>query len=194
MVSLMSNIDYIVVGLGNPGKEYEKTRHNIGFMTLDFISQKSGINFDSQKFKSLMGMGKLEGKKIILLKPQTYMNLSGQSVIPIMSFYKVPPERVIIIFDDISLCCGKIRIRKKGSHGGHNGVRNIIEMSGCDKFPRIKIGVGNKPNEHWNLADWVLSKFSSEEMAKLSESFEQTYEALKFILSEKTEEAMNKFN
>ena len=194
MVSLMSNIDYIVVGLGNPGKEYERTRHNVGFMALDFISEKSGIDFNSQKFKSFMGIGNLENKKIILLKPQTYMNLSGQSVIPVMSFYKVPPERVIIIFDDISLCCGKIRIRKKGSHGGHNGVRNIMEMSGCDKFPRIKIGVGNKPNEQWNLADWVLSKFSPEEMKKLSKSLEQTYESLKCILYDKTEDAMNKFN
>jgi len=183
----MSNVDYILVGLGNPGKEYEKTRHNIGFMALDFVAEKLGIEINSQKFKSLYAFGTFEGKKVILLKPQTFMNLSGQAILPFMSFYKVPLQNVILIYDDISLPVGKMRIRKQGSHGGHNGVKNIITLSGSQNFPRIKIGVGNKPNENWDLADWVLSKFSSEELNLIND-------ALSLIVKENIDEAMNKFN
>lgn len=188
------SIDYIVVGLGNPGKEYEKTRHNIGFMALDYVAQKNSIEFNYRKFNSIVGTGELEGKKILLIKPQTYMNLSGQAVAEAARFYKISPEKIILIFDDVSLPCGKIRIRNKGSHGGHNGVRNIIDMCGSDKFPRIKIGVGSKPNEHWDLADWVLSKFTDEDMSLLKNSMENTYASLKYIVSGNTESAMNKFN
>ncbi len=190
----MSNIDYIIVGLGNPGKDYENTRHNIGFMTLDFISQKLNIKWDFQKFKSIYGIGFLNNKKVLLLKPQTFMNLSGQAVALLMSFYKVPPEKVILIFDDVSLPVGKIRIRKKGSAGGHNGVKSIIGLCGGDNFPRIKIGVGNKPNENWDLADWVLSKFSNEESKTLSERMNKICDALNLMIEDKTDDAMNKFN
>lgn len=188
------SIDYIVVGLGNPGKEYEKTRHNVGFMALDFIAQKIPIEFGCKKFKSIIGTGELEGRNILFMKPQTYMNLSGQAVVEAARFYKVLPEKIILIFDDISLSCGKIRIRNKGSHGGHNGVRNIIDLFGTDKFPRIKVGVGSKPNEHWDLADWVLSKFTDRDMSLLNNSMESTYESLRYIISGKIETAMNKFN
>lgn len=190
----MSNVDYILVGLGNPGKEYEKTRHNIGFIALDFVAEKLGIEINSQKFKSLYAFGTFEGKKVILLKPQTFMNLSGQAVLPFMSFYKVPLQNVILIYDDISLPVGKMRIRKQGSHGGHNGVKNIITLSGSQNFPRIKIGVGNKPNENWDLADWVLSKFSSEELNLINDTMPKVYDALSLIVKENIDEAMNKFN
>lgn len=190
----MSNVDYILVGLGNPGKEYEKTRHNIGFMALDFVAEKLGIEINSQKFKSLYALGTFEGKKVILLKPQTFMNLSGQAVLPFMSFYKVLLQNVILIYDDISLPVGKMRIRKQGSHGGHNGVKNIITLSGSQNFPRIKIGVGNKPNENWDLADWVLSKFSSEELNLINDTMPKVYDALSLIVKENIDEAMNKFN
>lgn len=190
----MSNVDYILVGLGNPGKEYEKTRHNIGFMTLDFISKKLNIDFNTQKFKSSYGLGNFGDKKVILLKPQTFMNLSGQAVVLLMSFYKVPPENVILIYDDISLPVGKIRIRKQGSHGGHNGVKNISALTGSNNFPRIKIGVGDKPNEHWDLSDWVLSKFSKDEMGLIESNMPKIYESLELILQGKIDQAMNSFN
>ena len=190
----MSNVDYILVGLGNPGKEYEKTRHNIGFMALDFVSRKLGIDFNTQKFKSSYGVGSFGGKKIILLKPQTFMNLSGQAVVLLMSFYKVPPENVILIYDDISLPVGKIRIRKQGSHGGHNGVKSIVSLCGSNNFPRIKIGVGDKPNENWDLADWVLSKFNKEEMDIIESNMPKIYDALDLMVQEKIDAAMNSFN
>ena len=178
----MSNIDYILVGLGNPGKEYEKTRHNIGFMALDFVSRKLGIDFNTQKFKSSYGVGNFGDKKIILLKPQTFMNLSGQAVVLLMSFY------------DISLPVGKIRIRKQGSHGGHNGVKSIVSLCGSNNFPRIKIGVGDKPNENWDLADWVLSKFNKEEMDTIESNMPKIYDALDLMVHERIDVAMNSFN
>ncbi len=190
----MSNVDYVLVGLGNPGKEYEKTRHNIGFIALDFVAEKLGIEINSQKFKALYALGTFEGKRVILLEPQTFMNLSGQAVLPFMSFYKVLPQNVILIYDDVSLSLGKMRIRKQGSHGGHNGVKNIISLSGSQDFSRIKIGVGNKPNENWDLADWVLSKFSSEEFNLINDTMPKVYDALSLIVKENIDEAMNKFN
>lgn len=190
----MSNVDYILVGLGNPGKEYEKTRHNIGFMALDFVSKKLDINFSTQKFKSFYGLGNFGDKKVILLKPQTFMNLSGQAVELLMAFYKVPPENVILVYDDISLPVGKIRIRKQGSHGGHNGVKNIVALSGSQSFPRIKVGVGEKPNENWDLADWVLSKFSNDEMNLIENNMPRIYDALDLIVQGKIDKAMNNFN
>lgn len=190
----MSSIDYILVGLGNPGKEYEKTRHNIGFMALDFVSKKLNIDFSTQKFKSSYGLGNFGNKKVILLKPQTFMNLSGQAVVLLMAFYKVAPENVILVYDDISLPVGKIRIRKQGSHGGHNGVKNIVALSGSQSFPRIKVGVGEKPNENWDLADWVLSKFSSDEMNLIENNMPKIYDALDLIVQGKIDRAMNNFN
>lgn len=190
----MSNIDYIIVGLGNPGKEYENTRHNAGFRALDFISKKLGCEICQNKFKSLVNAVKIGSANVLLLKPQTYMNLSGQAVVEAMKFYKIPAEKVLIIFDDISLPVGKIRIRESGSHGGQNGVKNIIALSGTNKFPRIRIGIGDKPNPFWNLADWVLSKFSGEENILINEALCDVYSAAEMIVNDQINAAMNKFN
>ncbi|MBR2578546.1 MAG: aminoacyl-tRNA hydrolase [Clostridia bacterium] len=190
----MSNIDYIIVGLGNPGRQYENTRHNSGFRALDHIANNLGTGIDREKFKSLVCDVNLSGKRVLLLKPQTYMNLSGQAVTEAISFYKVPPENVLLIFDDISLPVGKIRIRKSGSHGGQNGVKNIIALSGSDNFPRIRIGIGEKPSPAWDLSDWVLSKFSKSETDTINETLCDVQSAAEMIVSGEIESAMNKFN
>lgn len=190
----MSSIDYIIVGLGNPGKNYENTRHNSGFKALDFIADKLGVSINREKFKSLVCDARLNEKKVLLLKPQTYMNLSGQAVIEAMSFYKIAPEKVLLIFDDVSLPVGKIRIRKSGSHGGQNGVKNVIALSGSDKFPRVRIGVGEKPDSSWDLADWVLSKFPKNETESINEALCDVYSAAEMIVGGEIESAMNKFN
>ncbi len=187
-------MEYIIAGLGNPGKKYEKTRHNTGFMALDFMAEKSNVKIESEKFKALYGTGEIAGKKVLFLKPQTFMNLSGFSVLAAMTFYKVKPENTLLIFDDASLPVGKIRIRKSGTHGGQNGVKNIIELCAADKFPRIKVGIGDKPNPDWNLADWVLSSFSMEEQKSLNSIFENVCEAAKLIIGGEIDEAMNRYN
>ena len=156
-----SNFDYMIVGLGNPGKQYESTRHNAGFICLDLLAEKYSISVKKLKFKSLLGEGRIEGKRCLLLKPQTFMNLSGEAVRDAAEFYKIPPENIIVIYDDISLDPGKLRIRRKGSDGGHNGMKNILYHLKSDGFPRIKVGVGAKPNPEYDLADWVLSRFTS---------------------------------
>lgn len=188
------NIEYIIVGLGNPGSQYENTRHNAGFITLDVIAEKNGIKVDRLKFKSLCGTGEVGGKRVLLMKPSTFMNLSGQAVTEAMSFYKLPPERTIVIFDDISLDPGKLRIRRKGSDGGHNGIKNIIYLSGSDRFPRIKVGVGAKPNPKWDLADWVLSRFTESEMKALLDAAEKGAQAAEYMVNDQTDKAMNLFN
>lgn len=186
---------YIIVGLGNPGKKYENTRHNSGFMALDYISQKFNCNITKEKFKALVNSYEYKNKKLILLKPQTYMNLSGESVLEAMSFYKVPPENTILIFDDVSLPVGKIRIRKNGSHGGQNGVKNILLLSKNNNFPRIKIGISNKPDDSWELSDWVLSKFTHDEQKMLNNTvFENVHSSLLLILDNKIDQAMNLYN
>ena len=190
----MSAVDYIVVGLGNPGDKYKKTRHNSGFIILDLIAEKMNVNFSFNKFDALSANFLLDGKKIMLLKPQTYMNLSGKSVLGVMSFYKVKPENIILIFDDICLPVGKIRIRKKGSHGGQNGVKSIISLCGTENFPRIKIGIGNKPNDMWRLEDWVVSSFSDDEFKTVTENFENVFKAIKLIIDGKIDEAMSNYN
>ena len=188
------SIEYIIVGLGNPGSQYENTRHNAGFITLDTIAKKNDIKVDRLKFKSLCGTGTIGGKRVLLMKPSTFMNLSGQAVTEAMAFYKIPPEHTIVIFDDISLEPGKLRIRRKGSDGGQRGMRSIIYLSGSDKFPRIKVGIGAKPNPDWDLADWVLSKFTPDEMKKLDEIFDNAEKAIELIIDGKTDRAMNLFN
>lgn len=187
-------VEYLIVGLGNPGEKYQNTRHNAGFLTIEYIAQKCGVKIDRLKFKALTADAVLAGKRVLLLKPQTFMNLSGQSVQEAMAFYKIPPEKVIIIFDDISLAPGKLRIRKKGSDGGHNGIKNIIYLGGSDAFPRIKMGVGAKPRPEWDLADWVLSEFSKDEQKQLFEAIEHAYLSAELMVQNKTEEAMNKYN
>ncbi len=187
-------VEYIVVGLGNPGDEYSNTRHNIGFMTLDYIARDLNLDINKHKFKALTTECCIASKKVLLMKPQTYMNLSGQAVKEAMNFYKIPPENVLIIFDDISLELGKIRIRKKGSHGGHNGIKDIIANLGSNSFPRIKIGIGNKSNIDYDLKDFVLSPFSSSDMEKIKAEFTDVFSALKLILNNETDKAMNLYN
>lgn len=184
-------VEFLIVGLGNPGRQYENTRHNAGFITLDVIAEKAGARVDRIKFKGLCGEGMLGGKKVLFLKPSTFMNLSGQSVQEAMSFYKLPPEKVLVIFDDISLEPGKLRIRRKGSDGGHNGIKNIIYLSGKDTFPRIKMGVGKKPNPGWDLADWVLSRFTEDEQKALLDAAEKAASAAELIVQGNIDKAMN---
>ena len=187
-------VEYIIAGLGNPGKEYENTRHNIGFMTVDAIAQKYHCNIDRLKFKSLCCDTMIAGKRVLLMKPTTYMNLSGQAVTEAMQFYKVPIENVLVVSDDISLDVGKLRCRRKGSHGGHNGLKNIILLSGKDNFPRIKMGVGKKPNPEYDLADWVLSKFTDDELKNLKPAIDSAVDAAELIINGKMDEAMNRHN
>lgn len=188
------SVEYIVVGLGNPDRKYENTRHNCGWLALDYIAEKYSCRVNRIKFKSYSGECMINGKKVLMLKPTTYMNNSGQAVVEAMRFYKVPPEKVIVIFDDISLDVGRMRIRQKGSDGGQKGMRSIIYLSGSEDFPRIKIGIGAKPNPDWDLADWVLSKFSSDEQKKLRQMFENAADAVGLIVDGKIDRAMNMFN
>jgi PTH1 family peptidyl-tRNA hydrolase len=183
-----------VVGLGNPDRKYENTRHNTGFMCLDKIAEKFGANVTRLKFKSLVGECTINGKKVLLMKPQTYMNNSGEAVVEAMNFYKIPSENVVLIFDDISLDVGKMRIRRKGSHGGQNGVKNIIYLSGKDTFPRIKVGIGKKPHPDYDLASWVLSKFTNDELKLIDKMGDNCCDAVGYIIDGKTDMAMNRFN
>ncbi|HAN44106.1 MAG TPA: aminoacyl-tRNA hydrolase [Ruminococcaceae bacterium] len=187
-------VEYIVAGLGNPGREYEKTRHNAGFLALDKICERYSFKIDRLKFKSLCGDAVVGGKRVLFLKPSTYMNNSGEAIRDAMQFYKVPIQNVLVVFDDISLDVGKMRIRRKGTDGGHNGIKNIIYLTGSDDFPRIKIGVGQKPHPDFNLADWVLSSFSRDDLKLLDEVFDKTCDAVRLIIEGRISEAMNKYN
>ena len=185
---------FLIAGLGNPSSRYEKTRHNIGFDVIDAVSDRYNIEVKEKKAKALCGSGFIEGQKVLLVKPQTYMNLSGDSISALMNFYKLDPAReLIVIYDDISLDPGNIRIRKKGSDGGHNGVKDIIAKIGTDQFPRIKVGVGAKP-ENWDLADYVLSRFSQGERRLVDEAAAESVEALALMVQGRIEEAMNLYN
>ena len=185
--------EFIIAGLGNPGKDYERTRHNTGFMAMDRVAAECGAKIDKLKFKSYTALTTLGGHRVFLMKPCTFMNLSGEAVTAAMEFYKIPIQNVIVVFDDTTLPVGKMRIRRKGSDGGHNGIKNIIYLSGSNEFPRVKIGIGQRP-EGWDLADWVLGRYSDEDLKALSPIFENTVEALKLIMDGKAEEAMGKFN
>lgn len=184
---------WLIAGLGNPGPKYDLTRHNAGFMVVDALAERFGCDMRRVKFKGLYGKCKIAGEDAVLLKPSTFMNLSGQSVTEAMNFFHIPPERVLLVFDDISLDVGRMRIRLKGSDGGHNGVKNIIYLSGSDRFPRVKIGVGHKP-EGWDLANWVLSRFSDDEQKLLDAVAKNAGEAVELILSGQPDKAMNRFN
>lgn len=185
---------FIIAGLGNPTLQYEGTRHNAGFDVIDTLAGKYNISVDGRKNRALIGKGIIEGKKVILAKPQTYMNLSGESLGGLVDYYKVDEEsEFLVVYDDISLDVGQLRIRKKGSAGGHNGMKNIISHLGTEVFPRIKVGVGEKPKKY-DLADYVLSRFSKEERAIMEEGFQKAVEAVEMILRGEMEEAMNKFN
>ena len=185
---------FIIAGLGNPTLQYEGTRHNAGFDVIDTLGGKYNISVDGRKNRALIGKGIIEGKKVILAKPQTYMNLSGESLGGLVDYYKVDEEsEFLVVYDDISLDVGQLRIRKKGSAGGHNGMKNIISHLGTEVFPRIKVGVGEKPKKY-DLADYVLSRFSKEERAIMEEGYQKAVEAVEMILRGEMDEAMNKFN
>ena len=191
---MSSAYEYLIVGLGNPGKKYEFTRHNAGFLCLDYFAQEQNVKIDRLKFKALIGEVRLGGKRCLLMKPQTFMNLSGESVREAAAFYKIPPEHILVLFDDISLDVGKLRIRRKGSDGGHNGIKSIIYQLGADNFPRIKIGVGAKPHPDYDLADWVLTPFSKEQLKALKEVAEHCCDAIALIVDDNVDEAMNRHN
>lgn len=185
---------YIIAGLGNPGGKYAHTRHNVGFDTIDKLAEKYQIRIDTRKFKGEYGLGYIEGQKVLLLKPLTYMNLSGECIQEVLSYFKADPEEeLIVLFDDISLNPGLIRIRKKGSAGGHNGIKNIILHSGTQNFKRVKIGVGEKP-KNWDLADYVLSVFPKADRELVEEAMEHAVDAVEMMLRDETDAAMNRYN
>ncbi len=185
---------YIIAGLGNPGREYENTRHNAGFASLDALAKRHGIELTTRKFQALVGSGYIDGQKVLLVKPQTYMNLSGESLRAACDFFKVDPEQeLIVIYDDISLAPGQLRVRKKGSAGGHNGIKSIIAQLGTQNFLRVKVGVGEKP-AGWDLADYVLGHFSKEEQEVMEEAFSRAADAAADLLTEDVERVMNQYN
>ncbi len=186
--------EYMIVGLGNPGRQYEGTRHNAGFICIDALAEKYSLKINKLKFKSLMDECRIEGKRCLILKPQTFMNLSGEAVRDAADFYKIPTERIIVISDDISLDPGKMRIRRKGSDGGQNGLKNIIYHLKSNEFPRIRVGVGKKPNPEYDLADWVLSRFSSKEAKLIKEAADKVIGATEYMVKGNIDKAMSDFN
>ena len=189
-----SNDAWLIVGLGNPGKEYAKTRHNCGWMAIDLIAQALNCKIDKAKFQGLYGQATYKGTKIYLLKPQTYMNNSGLSVLQMSAYYHIPPQRIVVLFDDISLEPGRLRIRGDGSAGGHNGIKSIIAQLGSEAFPRVKIGVGGKPHADADLADWVLSGFSASEEKALDFALDNAANAALLIIEKGVYEAANRYN
>ena len=187
-------ITKIIVGLGNPGDKYTTTRHNAGFMALDVICEKYNFNINKLKFKSLCGEADINGVRVLFLKPQTFMNNSGEAISAAASFYKIPPEKILVLVDDICQAPGRMRIRKSGSAGGQKGLANIISHLGTDAFPRIRIGVGEKPNPEYDLCDWVLGKFSESDMKALAPRLDDSYDSIIMILDGKIDDAMGKFN
>lgn len=194
MVSKEQGESWLIVGLGNPGREYEKTRHNCGFRALDGLAQQLGCKVDKLKFQGLYTQTTYGGKKLFLLKPQTYMNLSGRAVLQLSAYFHIPPQRIIVLFDDISLAPGRLRVRADGSAGGHNGIKSIIQELGSQDFPRVKIGVGAKPNPDFDLADWVLSTFSANEEKALAVSLKNAADAALAVIDHGVPEAANRFN
>lgn len=185
---------FLIAGLGNPTAKYAKTRHNAGFDVIDAIADKYGIDMNLKKGNAFCGMGYIEGQKVMLAKPQTFMNLSGDSVSELVNFYKLDPTReLIVVFDDISLAPGNLRIRKKGSAGGHNGIKDIIAKTGTDQFERVKVGVGEKP-AGWDLADHVLGRFSPEDREKFEDAVKDAVDAVSLMVQDRTDEAMNRYN
>lgn len=185
---------YLVAGLGNPGREYDMTRHNIGFHTIDYIADELGVKIKKLKYKSIYGEGVINGEKVLFVKPQTYMNLSGEGISEFVKFFKIPTENLIIISDDIALETGRIRIRKKGSAGGHNGLKNIIYMLNSENFNRIRIGVGAPSHPDYDLKDFVLGRFTKEEIPVLEDAIVKAYKAVREIIVRGADSAMNKYN
>ena len=194
MLFQRSNYDWMIVGLGNPGQQYASTRHNTGFMTLDLLAQRLQVKVSKERFQAQTAQAVYDGQKLLLVKPQTYMNASGLSVEPAAHYYKLPPERIIVLFDDISLPVGKLRIRKSGSAGGHNGLKSLISSLGSDQFPRVKIGVGAKPHPDYDLADWVLSTVSKTEWPDYQSAMEHAADAALCIVKNGCERAAAEYN
>ena len=187
-------ISHIIVGLGNPGAEYEKTRHNAGFIAIDRLCDSLGVKCDRAKFKALTCEATIGNSRVLIMKPQTFMNLSGEAISEAARFYKIPADKVIVISDDVTLAVGKLRIRGKGSAGGHNGLKSIIEHLGTQEFPRIKLGVGEKPHPDYDMVDWVLGKFPKEDLDKLTKTVESVPGAIASLIQEDITSAMNRFN
>ena len=185
---------WLIVGLGNPGRDYERTRHNCGFRAVELLADTLGCKIDKAKFQGLYGQVNYGSKKLLLLKPQTFMNLSGRSVLQLSAYFHIPPQNIIVLFDDISLEPGRLRIRADGSAGGHNGIKSIIQELGSQSFPRVKIGVGSKPNPEYDLADWVLSTVSAQEEKALAVSLKNAADATLAIIDHGVPEAANRFN
>jgi len=192
--SKFGTAEFIICGLGNPGTRYENTRHNCGFMTVDVLAEQGGFAVKKLKFKSLTALETIGGVKCLLMKPTTFMNKSGEAVVAAMAFYKIPPERTIIVFDDFSLPFGTLKIRRSGSDGGHNGMKNIILQSDSDKFPRVKIGIGSPPHPDYPVKDWVLSPFKKDEGATLEAALERAAGAVRVMIKGDIDGAMNEFN
>lgn len=186
--------EFIVVGLGNPDRKYTLTRHNSGFLCVDMLSEKLNFRVDKLKFKSLIADTTIGGHRCIVMKPQTYMNNSGEAVRECANFYKIKPENIIVIYDDISLDVGKLRIRRKGTDGGHNGIKSIIYHLNSDQFPRIKVGCGKKPHPDYDMADWVLSEFKKDEQKALEPALENACKAIELLLDNQIDKAMNLYN
>ncbi len=184
---------FVIAGLGNPGPKYEGTKHNIGFDVVDRLGTKYNIEINKFKHKALVGDGIIDGRRVLLVKPQTFMNLSGESIREIVNFYKIPQDHFVVIYDDTSLPVSGVRIREKGSHGGHNGIRNIIAQMGTDEFWRIKVGIGEKPNG-WDLADYVLAKFDKDDLPMMEQGADKAVNAVELILSRGIMDAMNQIN
>lgn len=189
-----SGADWILVGLGNPGAKYENTRHNMGFLTVDLLAERQGVKLNKVKFKSAYNILRLGEQKVLVMKPQTFMNLSGEAVREAAQFYKIPPERVVVVYDDVSLPVGKLRVRPSGSAGGHNGIKNIIAHLGTDRFPRVKIGIGEPSDSEHGMIAWVIGVPSQSERKLLQDTFSRAIDAAVCIMEEGADKAMNKFN
>ena len=186
--------EYIIAGLGNPGRKYEVTRHNAGFLCMEMLSDKLDVKLKKLRFKSLTADAIIAEHRCLLMMPQTFMNLSGEAISEAAAYYKIPPEKIIVIFDDISLPCGSLRIKRKGSAGGHNGIKSIILQLNSDNFPRIKLGIGEKPHPDYELADYVLSNFNKNEAELMKQAMSQACEALEYIVRDDIDGAMNRFS
>ena len=194
MLFCKSNVDWIIVGLGNPGPEYERTRHNAGFRAIDLLAEKAGVKIDRARFRALTRQAELDGQKVLLVKPQTFMNASGEAVQLAAMYYRVPISQILILSDDISLPVGRLRVRAEGSAGGHNGLKSVIACLGSQEFPRIRIGVGEKPHPDYDLADWVLSRFTPDEESALKPALSRAADAAEDLIRNGVQSAAAKFN
>lgn len=192
--SKSAGVSWLVVGLGNVGDQYEGTRHNVGFRVVDELAERAGVPVQKLKYRALTNTAEVGGEKVLLMKPVTFMNLSGEAVRPAADFYKIDPDHVLVISDDVSLPVGKLRVRRSGSAGGHNGLKDIIRHLGTDQFPRVKVGVGEKPHPDYDMADWVLGKFQGEDKKTIDQAVEKAADAVELLLRQGVDKAMSRFN